>query len=142
MRRSPWGRRLAGHVPAPVVSEPRQSGGPISIGPTRTKVTPDNPVDVAWSALGCVYDPELCLDVVSLGLVYDVHDEDGTVVVDMTLTTPGCPAAESLPEMARTAIQEALGGATSVEVRVVWDPPWSAALINVDAAGALGFRLG
>ena len=44
--------------------------------------------------------------------------------------------------MARTAIQEALGDATSVEVRVVWDPPWSPELINADAAGALGFRLG
>lgn len=124
------------------MSEPRQSSGPISIGPTRTRVTSDNPVDVAWSALGCVYDPELCLDVVSLGLVYDVHDEDGTVVVEMTLTTPGCPAAESLPEMARTAIQEALGDTASIEVRVVWDPPWSPAMMHEDAAGALGFRLG
>ncbi|MGH9080648.1 MAG: metal-sulfur cluster assembly factor [Acidimicrobiales bacterium] len=124
------------------MSGPESSGGPISIGPTRIKVTPDGPLDTAWSALGCVYDPELCLDVVSLGLIYGVHEEDGTVVVDMTLTTPGCPASESLPEMARTAIQEALGGAASVEVHVVWDPPWSPAMMHDDAAGALGFRLG
>lgn len=123
------------------MSGPEPSGGPIAIGPTRIMVTPDGPVDAAWSALGCVYDPELCLDVVSLGLVYGVHDEDGTVVVDMTLTTPGCPASESLPEMARTAIQEALGGAAPVEVHVVWDPPWSPTMMHDDAAGALGFRL-
>jgi metal-sulfur cluster biosynthetic enzyme len=124
------------------MSDSQPSGGPISIGPTRTKVTSDSPLDAAWTALSCVYDPELCLDVVSLGLVYDVHDEDGTVVIEMTLTTPGCPAAESLPEMAKIAIQEALGGAASVEVRVVWDPPWSPAMMHDEAAGALGFRLG
>ena len=101
---------------------------------------PDNVLDSAWGALGCVYDPELCLDVVSLGLVYDVRDEDGAVVVDMTLTTPGCPASESLPAMARTAIEEAIGSAAAVDVRVVWDPPWSPALMNDEAAGALGFR--
>ena len=44
--------------------------------------------------------------------------------------------------MARTAIQEALGGAASVEVHVVWDPPWSPAMMDDEAAGALGFRLG
>jgi metal-sulfur cluster biosynthetic enzyme len=112
-----------------------------SIGRIGTKIAPGNVVDVAWNALGCVYDPELCLDVVSLGLVYDVHEENGTVVVDMTLTTPGCPASESLPEMARMAVQEAAGATASVEVRVVWDPPWSPAMMNDDAAGALGFRL-
>lgn len=97
-------------------------------------------VGATWEALGSVYDPELCLDVVSLGLVYGVHDRNGTVVVDMTLTTPGCPAAESLPAMARVAVQDNLGGTTAVEVRVVWNPPWSPAMMNDDAARALGFR--
>ena len=95
-------------------------------------------VDGAWDALRGVYDPELYLDVVSLGLVYDVRAEDGTVVVEMTMTTPGCPASEVLPEMARTAITDALGGAVEVDVRVVWDPPWSPAMID-EAAAAVGF---
>ena len=93
------------------------------------------------SALGGVYDPELCLDLVSLGLVYDVREAHGTVVVEMTLTTPGCPASESLPEMARVAIADVVGTfAVGVEVKVVWDPPWSPAMMNDDAAGALGLR--
>ena len=116
-------------------------GEPVSVGPTRATIAPGNAIDMAWDALGHVYDPELCLDVVSLGLVYDVREDDGTVIVEMTLTTPGCPAAESLPEMARMAIQDVVAGTAAVEMRVVWDPPWSPAMINDDAAGALGFRL-
>ena len=97
-------------------------------------------LDAAWDALRGVYDPELYLDVVSLGLVYDVRAEGGTVVVEMTMTTPGCPASEVLPEMAGAAIAEAVDGAVEVDVRVVWDPPWSPAMIDEEAAAALGFR--
>ena len=68
--------------------------------------------------------------------------EDDTVAVEMTLTTPGCPASESLPEMARMALHEALCP-VAVEVRVVWDPPWSPAMVNDDdAAAVLGLRVG
>jgi len=115
--------------------------GPVSIGMDRAEVPTDNAIDVAWSALRSVYDPELYLDVVSLGLVYDVREEDGTIVVEMTLTTPGCPASESLPEMARAAISQSVGNPTAVDVRIVWDPPWSPALIDAEAAAALGFRV-
>ena len=97
-------------------------------------------LDAAWDALRGVYDPELYLDVVSLGLVYDVRAEAGTVVVEMTMTTPGCPASEVLPEMARVAIADAVDGAVEVDVLVVWDPPWSPAMIDEEAAAALGFR--
>ena len=97
-------------------------------------------LDAAWDALRGVYDPELYLDVVSLGLVYDVRAEPGSVVVEMTMTTPGCPASEVLPEMARAAIADAVDGTVDVDVRVVWDPPWSPAMINEEAAAALGFR--
>lgn len=115
--------------------------GPVSIGMDRAEVPTDNAIDVAWSALRSVYDPELYLDVVSLGLVYDVREEDGTIVVEMTLTTPGCPASESLPEMARAAISQSVGNRTAVDVRIVWDPPWSPALMDAESAAALGFRV-
>jgi metal-sulfur cluster biosynthetic enzyme len=115
--------------------------GPVSIGMDRAEIPADSTIDVAWSALRSVYDPELYLDVVSLGLVYDVREEDGTIVVEMTLTTPGCPASESLPEMARAAISQSVGNPTVVDVRIVWDPPWSPALMDAEAAAALGFRV-
>ncbi len=100
----------------------------------------DGPVAAAWNALAGVYDPELYLDVVSLGLVYGVREQAGTLVIEMTMTTPGCPVSESLPEEARAAVQRAAGDGIPVEVRVVWDPPWSPAMMDQAAAAALGFR--
>jgi metal-sulfur cluster biosynthetic enzyme len=96
--------------------------------------------DAAWNALAGVYDPELYLDVVSLGLVYSVRAENDALVVEMTLTTPGCPVSESLPEQAKGAVQEAVGDAAVVDVRVIWDPPWSPAMMQESAATELGFR--
>ena len=91
-------------------------------------------VNAVWNALTYVNDSELALDVVSVGLVYDVRDEDGVIVVEMTLRAPGPPSAERLPEMARAAVAGAVGGAAPVEVRVVCDPPWSPAMIDRIAA--------
>jgi metal-sulfur cluster biosynthetic enzyme len=96
----------------------------------------------AREALRHVYDPELGLDIVSLGLVYDLRADGDRVVVEMTLTTPGCPVSESLPDEAADAVAGALGpaGAARVEVRVVWDPPWTPERLSDDAAQRLGFR--
>ena len=114
---------------------------PVSIVPARAAIPAGDAISAAWNALETVYDPELYLDVVSLGLIYDVREEDGTIVVVMTLTTPGCPASESLTEMTRAAIAQVVGGSTPVDVRIVWDPPWSPAMIDAEAAAALGFRV-
>jgi metal-sulfur cluster biosynthetic enzyme len=108
---------------------------------TRAEMPAGNAVDATWEALRSVYDPELYLDVVSLGLIYNIRETDGTVLIEMTLTTPGCPASESLSEMVRAATQQCVGSSTAVDVRVVWDPPWSPALIDKEAAETLGFRI-
>ncbi|MGH3204163.1 MAG: metal-sulfur cluster assembly factor [Streptosporangiaceae bacterium] len=102
---------------------------------------PDEPVSAAWNALAGVYDPELYLDVVSLGLVYDVRVDDGILTVEMTMTTPGCPVSESLPEEAKAAVRQAAGAGLPVDVRVVWDPPWDPSMMDDTAASALGFRV-
>lgn len=120
---------------------PMQRSDKVSIGPTRERAAvPSSTVAAAWSALGCVYDPELCLDVVSLGLVYGIQEDESGLHVEMTLTTPGCPAAEAMPEMARNAVQEVVGPQVVVEVSLVWEPPWSPAMMSKDAATALGLR--
>lgn len=101
----------------------------------------DDPVSVAWNALAGVYDPELYLDVVSLGLVYDVRVDGSALIVEMTMTTPGCPVSESLPEEARAAVQQAAGESLAVDVRVVWDPPWDPSMMDGTVVSALGFRM-
>jgi metal-sulfur cluster biosynthetic enzyme len=84
-------------------------------------------LDAVRDALGQIYDPELAIDIVSLGLVYDLRAEGDHVVIEMTLTTPGCPVSESLPEQAAAAAADALGAGASerVDLRLVWDPPWT-----------------
>ncbi len=105
-----------------------------------TKVDAD--LVAAREALRGVYDPELALDIVSLGLVYDLRADGDRIIVEMTLTTPGCPVSESLPDEAAAAVAAALGpgGAARVEVQLVWDPPWTPELLSDDAALRLGFR--
>lgn len=90
-------------------------------------------------SLSHVWDPELALDIVSLGLVYDVRIEDRAVTVDMTLTTPGCPVSESLPQEAESAARGALDG-YDVAVNIVWDPPWTPERLSPAAMDALGFQ--
>jgi len=102
---------------------------------------PDDPVSAAWNALAGVYDPELYLDVVSLGLIYDVRVDNGVLVVEMTMTTPGCPVSESLPEEAKAAVWQTSEDGMPIDVRVVWDPPWDPSMMDEAAASALGFRV-
>ena len=92
----------------------------------------------ARSVLHGVVDPELGLDIVDLGLVYAVREEDGGVAVEMTLTTPGCPVSEWLPVEAAQVLEARLG--VPVRVDVVWDPPWTPDRIDPEAAAALGLR--
>lgn len=90
------------------------------------------------AALGNVWDPELGLDVVSLGLVYDVRVDGDTIEIDMTLTTPGCPVSEQLPAEAEAAVRAAVPDA-DLHVQVVWDPPWTPERLSPVALDQLGF---
>ncbi len=76
-----------------------------------------------------VVDPEVGMDIVKLGLVYDVAITTGDVAVTMTLTTPGCPLGQAMTQGAQRAVQE-LPWVQSVDVRLVWDPPWNPAMIR------------
>lgn len=91
-----------------------------------------------WQALKEVVDPELGINVVDLGLVYEVSVDDGRVYVAMTMTTPGCPLHESMAQMAEMAIRFRVPGAEQVVVDLVWDPPWSPDRITEEGRKMLG----
>jgi FeS assembly SUF system protein len=72
-----------------------------------------------------IYDPEIPINIYELGLIYKIDvDEKNKVNVDMTLTSPNCPVAESLPKMVKDNIMN-VNGVTDVDLKLVWDPPWS-----------------
>jgi FeS assembly SUF system protein len=75
-------------------------------------------------AISTVFDPEIPVNIYELGLIYAVEiNDDGAVKVEMTLTAPGCPSAQELPEQVREAVLT-VPGVTSAEVETVWDPAW------------------
>lgn len=86
-----------------------------------------------------VIDPELGINIVDLGLVYDVTLDAGLAFVRMTLTTPGRPLGAYLDDAVRAALTGS-PGVDDVLVRVVWDPPWSPAIMSEAAKAQLGWR--
>jgi metal-sulfur cluster biosynthetic enzyme len=95
---------------------------------------PDHVLD----ALRQVVDPELGVNIVDLGLVYGTEVRDGQVHVRMTMTTPACPMEELLMEMVHAAIMREIPDARSVEVDLVWDPPWGPEMMSDAAKSQLG----
>ncbi|MBV8578751.1 MAG: DUF59 domain-containing protein [Acetobacteraceae bacterium] len=89
-------------------------------------------------ALKTVRDPEIPLNLVELGLIYDlVVKKGGTVYVEMTLTTPACPVAVSMPGEVETAIRS-VPGVDDVRVKLVWSPPWGPERMSEEARLELG----
>lgn len=76
-------------------------------------------------ALRQVDDPEAGMNIVDLGLVYGVEITDGAVRVDMTMTTAACPLSDLISERARSVIAAIIPEGTAIDVRLVWDPPWT-----------------
>ncbi len=106
-----------------------------------TEATPGAPAldeDVVRAALRRVKDPELNLNIVDLGLVYGIAVEGSKVLIDMSLTSPGCPSG---PEIMTAAEQQvrALDGVQDVAVNLVWDPMWSPDRIEPRIRAYMGF---
>jgi len=93
--------------------------------------------DEIVTALKTVYDPEIPVDIYELGLIYKVAiEDDRSVNVDMTLTTPNCPSAAELPGMVENAVAS-VPGVGNVNVQIVWDPPWDPSRMSDEARVAL-----
>ena len=89
-------------------------------------------------ALKTVYDPEIPVNIYEMGLVYDLHVEpDGRVQIKMTLTSPACPVAGSLPGEVKDKV-ESVPGVAAAEVEVVWDPVWNPSMMSEAARLELG----
>ncbi len=89
-------------------------------------------------ALKTVRDPEIPINLVDLGLIYElIVRKDGTVYVEMTLTTPSCPVAEALPGQVQQAVA-AVPGVNDVRVKLVWSPPWGRERMTEEAKLELG----
>ena len=97
----------------------------------------DRLTDDIIAALKTVYDPEIPSDIYELGLLYRVEiNDDRTVIVDMTLTAPGCPVAGEMPGWVETAVAT-VPGVQSVTVNMVFDPPWDQSRMSDQARVAL-----
>ena len=91
------------------------------------------------AAIETIQDPEIPVNIYELGLIYDIIRQDnGNVMVTMSLTAPGCPVAGEMPHQVAQAIA-ALDGVGQVEVHLVWDPPWTPERMSEDARMALDF---
>lgn len=96
--------------------------------------------DEVWEVLYGVFDPEVGINIVDLGLVYGVDIIENDVKVTMTLTTPGCPLHDTITEAVDSSIHYFMPDIGNVEVDIVWDPRWSTDMITEAGRKALGWR--
>lgn len=88
-------------------------------------------------ALVGVVDPELHINIVDLGLIYDVREEKGAVEIEMTLTSPGCPLASVIDSEINRVVKK-IKGVKKVALELIWDPPWMAEMMSEEARAELG----
>ena len=95
--------------------------------------------DLIIKKLDDIYDPEIPVSIYELGLIYDVRiNKKHDVKIIMTLTSPSCPVAESLPEELRQKIEK-IDGVNSAEVEITFEPPWEKSMMSEEAKLELGF---
>jgi len=102
------------------------------------KMTPEELKDDVIEMLKTIYDPEIPLNIYELGLIYDISVSDsGNVNINMTLTAPGCPVAQSFPGDIEEKVST-VNGVNKVHVELVWDPPWTKDMMTEAAQLQLG----
>lgn len=91
----------------------------------------------AYDAMRQIYDPEVGINIVDMGLIYSLDINGSKIEVTMTLTSPGCPAGPQILSQVDGALR-ALDGVDEVDVKVVWSPPWSPDMLSEEARDQLG----
>ena len=95
--------------------------------------------DLIIKKLDSIYDPEIPVSIYELGLIYDVRiNKKNEVKIIMTLTSPSCPVAESLPEEVKQEVEK-INGVKSAEVEITFEPPWEKSMMSEEAKLELGF---
>jgi len=84
-----------------------------------------------------VYDPEIPIDIVNLGLIYGIDIDGGNVLISMTMTAPGCPASTQIAGESKLMVAE-LPGVDNVDIDIVWDPPWDPSKMSEEAQQSMG----
>jgi FeS assembly SUF system protein len=121
-------------VPLGLSKLPGHAGEPVAAPPVSTGTLEER----VLAALRTCYDPEIPVNICELGLIYELKiDPSGDVFIRMTLTSPGCPVADSLVREVRSRV-EAVPGVTSARVELVWDPPWDRSRMSEAALLELG----
>jgi FeS assembly SUF system protein len=125
----------------PAQDTPAQSAGaseaPTSSGSALPEAEIARLTDEIVAGLKTVYDPEIPADIYELGLIYRIDiSDDREVTIDMTLTTPNCPAAQELPIMVENAVSS-VPGVGPTKVNIVWDPPWDPSRMSDEARTVL-----
>ncbi|MAX01897.1 MAG: FeS assembly SUF system protein [Flavobacteriaceae bacterium] len=106
---------------------------------TKNKKNTENLGEKIVLELKSIFDPEIPVDIYELGLIYDVFvNEDNEVKIMMTLTSPNCPVAESLPQEVEEKIKS-IDEVKTAEVEITFDPPWTKDLMSEEAKLELGF---
>jgi metal-sulfur cluster biosynthetic enzyme len=93
--------------------------------------------DTIYESLKQIYDPEVGISIVDMGLIYGLDIEDNKVSVVMTLTSPGCPAGPQILGQIDSSLK-ALEGVEDVDIQVVWSPPWTPDMLSEEARDQLG----
>ncbi len=107
--------------------------GPLAEGSAIPQVELDRLTDAIIVALKTVYDPEIPVDIYELGLIYKVDvSDDRDVLVDMTLTAPGCPVAGDMPGWVEAALEK-IDGVRSARAQLTFEPPWDASMMSEEA---------
>ena len=89
--------------------------------------------------LSNVYDPEIPIDIVNLGLVYSVEIKKDKVQVNMSMTSPGCPASAQITAESKFLIEE-LESVSEATIEIVWEPPWDPSRMSEDAKQSMGYE--